>query len=66
MDDDSDPVDKIVDYHIGTPRRKKTYDFLVRFRSGIERWLPYMEVRHLEALDKYLQDHPEAKQNLRL
>lgn len=66
MDDDSDPVDKIIDYHIGTPRRKKTYDFLVRFRSGVERWLPYMEVRHLEALDKYLQDNSEAKQNLKL
>ena len=66
MDDGSDPVDCIIKHQMGIRGRKKTYDFLVRFRSGVEVWLPYMEVRSLAALDAYLQDNSDACRELKL
>lgn len=46
MDDGSDPVIRIIEHSVGTLNHKKSYDFLVEFRSGLQRWLPYMEVRN--------------------
>ena len=66
MDENEDVADRIVDYRIGVKKRKKTYEFLVRFTSGAVLWLPYMECRELQALDVFLEDNPEAAKELNL
>ncbi len=42
----------------GNKKTNKTHwYFKVKFEDGSEDWLPYMEVRDLEAFEKYLGNH---------
>jgi hypothetical protein len=59
-DHDEYVVEAIVDHKAA--RRKSDMEFKVRWRGydpSYDLWLPYAEVRDLEALDAYLADHPE-------
>jgi hypothetical protein len=59
-DHDEYVVEAIVDHKAA--RRKSDMEFKVRWRGydpSYDLWLPYAEVRDLEALDAYLSDHPE-------
>jgi hypothetical protein len=63
MDKGEDRVCWIVDHNPPGPFKRgqrKNLDFQVRWEgcsSDEDTWLPYMEVRDLEALDMYLSDH---------
>jgi hypothetical protein len=54
-------VDQIVD-HKGKPTSKVKMKFLVKWKHDEElTWEPYDTVKDLEALELYIQDHPELK-----
>jgi hypothetical protein len=62
-DKDEFIVEEIID-HRGNPRRRADMQFRVRWLGyGPEEdlWLPYREVRELEALDRYAATHPELR-----
>jgi hypothetical protein len=56
MDEDEFVVRSVKSHRLeGTKKRNRTYYyFLVEFVDGSEEWLPYMEVRELEAFGEYL------------
>ncbi len=59
-DDDSYVVECIVDHELGETISR--HMFLVRWDGYLpedDQWLPYASVRDLEALDRYLKDHPD-------
>ncbi|KAG9393502.1 Chromo (CHRromatin Organization MOdifier) domain [Carpediemonas membranifera] len=59
MDEDSYLVQEIL-AHRGGPN-KTSFEFLIRwdgYGAEDDQWLPYLEVRDLEALDYYLECHP--------
>mmetsp|Transcript_7130 Transcript_7130/g.7480 ORF Transcript_7130/g.7480 Transcript_7130/m.7480 type:complete len:1037 (-) Transcript_7130:831-3941(-) len=68
IDEDEFKVRAVVDHRLeGSNKKNKThYYFLVKFEDGEEEWLPYMEVRELEAFEKYLQDHMGLVRELKL
>ncbi len=68
MDESEFRVDAVLKHKLeGLNRKNKThYYFLVKFQDGEEDWLPYMEVRELEAFGKYLQDHSDFARLLKL
>jgi len=56
-------VEAIID-HRGNPRARTKMEFLVHwagYDSSEDEWLPWKDVRDLEALDKYSKEHPELK-----
>ncbi|KAG9394802.1 Chromo (CHRromatin Organization MOdifier) domain [Carpediemonas membranifera] len=59
LDDDTFEVEAITG-HRGGPT-KSSLEFLVAWDGypGADEWLPYREVRDLEALDIYAEAHPE-------
>jgi hypothetical protein len=65
MDVNEDIVDCIIGHEAGK-KGKKSHKFRVQFMDGSVSLLPYMEVRNLEALDKYLQLNPDVKRSLKL
>ena len=52
--------------HVQGKKGKRSHKFLIKFQDGSESLLPYEEVKNLEALDKYLSDHPEVRISLKL
>ena len=61
VDTDEWEVDRIVE-HRG--RTKKNYEFRVRwknFDASDDSWLPWGDVKDLEALDEYFKAHPDLK-----
>ena len=57
-------VEKIIDHRMPSKGKKSTYQFKVRWKDFDEKddsWLPYSEVKDLEALDTYLVMHPELQ-----
>jgi hypothetical protein len=51
----------------GSKKKNKTHwYFLVKFEDGTEDWLPYMEVRDLQALEEYLRNHRDFARMLNL
>ena len=57
-------VEMIVDHRMPSKGKKSTYQFRVRWKDFDEKddsWLPYSEVKDLEALDAYLVMHPELQ-----
>ena len=61
LDVDEDVIQGILDHRTDHPKTKKSYTFLVKFVDLTEVWLPYMEIRNVEALDKYVDDKPLLK-----
>jgi hypothetical protein len=61
-------VDSILQHRLqGTNKKSKThYYFLVRFSDGGEEWIPYMEVKDLEAFSTYLHNHQDFARQLKL
>jgi hypothetical protein len=62
-DHDEFKVDSIVD-HSGNMKQKGKMKFRVRWTGydpNEDTWLPYREVKDLEALDYYLEQHPELQ-----
>ena len=61
MDQHEWVVERVVDYRLPT-RNWRTWEFRVHwegFSYDEDSWLPWPEVRNLEALDTYLDAHPE-------
>jgi len=58
-------VEKIIKHKFqGRSRSLQTIRFLIRWEgwgSEHDRWMPYADVCELEALDVYLEDHPELR-----
>ena len=50
----------------GKKHNRKGYYFLVEFADGSEDWLPYLEVRDLEAFGVYLKGQGELCRLLKL
>jgi hypothetical protein len=65
LDVNEDIVDCIIGHEAGK-KGKKSHKFKVQFMDGTISLLPYMEVRNLEALDKYLVSNPEIKKDLKI
>lgn len=65
LDVNEDIVDSIIDHVVGK-KGKKSHQFRVLFADGSVSLLPYMEVRNLEALDRYLEQNPSVKKALKL
>jgi hypothetical protein len=56
-------VERILEY-TGEPKRRRTLRFRVRFAGQGEledEWLPWREVKELEALDAFIAEHPELE-----
>ena len=68
FDEDEFKVDAVIDHRLeGNNKKNKThYYFLVKFDDESEEWLPYMEVRELEAFENYLKDHLDLVRQLKL
>jgi hypothetical protein len=63
-DKDEYIVEKIVEHYVeGNPKRYKNYQFRVKYIGDDDvkdyRWLSYMDVRNLSALDEYIVLHPD-------
>jgi hypothetical protein len=67
MDEGEYLVHSIVAHRLeGTKRKNRThYYFLVKFEDGEEEWIPYWEVRDLEAFDLYLRNHQDLARLLK-
>ena len=65
LDVDEDVVSQIVSHQVGT-KGKESHKFDVMFADGSIHQLAYLDVRNLEALDKYLAANPVAKAELKL
>jgi UPF0288 family protein (methanogenesis marker protein 3) len=65
LDVNEDIVVCIIGHVIGK-KGKRSHQFRVQFMDGSISLLLYMEVRNLEALDKYLEDNPEIKRIMKL
>jgi hypothetical protein len=67
MDEGEYLVEAIVAHRLeGTKKKNRThYYFLVKFEDGEEEWIPYWEVRELEAFDLYLRNHPDLARLLK-
>jgi transposase InsO family protein len=66
MDSKEYPVEAVVDHYLGANR--KDCWFQIRWKNfGPEddTWLPYKEVHKLEALDRYLETHPQVRLPIR-
>eukprot|EP00762_Andalucia_godoyi_P006148 ANDGO_01702.mRNA.1 hypothetical protein ABB37_10147 len=64
VDNDTYEVEKIVDHRVPASKKKRDYTFQVRWKGyGQEddSWLPFEEVKDLEALDVYLRGHPKLR-----
>jgi len=61
-------VKEILDHKLeGKNKKNKThYYFLVEFEDESKEWLPYLEVRELQAFDIYLQNHQDFAKMLKL
>jgi len=57
LDLNEDIVVSVLD-HKSVGRGKKGYTFQVKFSDNTEVWLPYLEIRNVEALDTYCKDKP--------
>jgi hypothetical protein len=68
MDEDEFLVKSILSHRLeGEKKKNKThYYFEVLFADGTKDWLPYMEVKDLEAFGVYLQSNPELVKLLKL
>ena len=53
-------VTAIID-HRGAAKKRKTMEFRVQWDDGEVAWESWDIVKKLEALDKYIKDHPELK-----
>jgi len=58
LDENEDIVDSILEHRTEKPRTKSAYFFKVKFIDTTEVWLPYMEIRNNEALDRYVATQP--------
>jgi hypothetical protein len=61
VDKDAYVVEEILS-HRGSPRRKRSMTFCVRWAghdSSEDTWEPWENVKDCEALDRYIQRHPE-------
>jgi hypothetical protein len=67
MDEGEYLVHSIVAHRLeGTKRKNRThYYFLIKFEDGEEEWIPYWEVRDLEAFDLYLRNHQDLARLLK-
>jgi hypothetical protein len=65
LDVDEDVVDRILSHEKGK-KGKRSHKFLVQFTDGTEHWLPYEEVKDLQALDAYLHTKPLVRSDLKL
>lgn len=65
LDVDEDVVESVLSYQAGRKGRR-SHKFLVKFMDSSEFWLPYEEVKNLEALDVYLEAHPDVRTILKL
>ena len=68
MDEGEYIVDSILQHRLeGQDKRNKTHNyFLVRFSDAGKEWIPYIEIRDLEAFSTYLHNHQDLARLLKL
>lgn len=61
-------VESIIGHRLeGNKKQNKTHWYYkVKFKDGTEDWLPYFEVRDLEAFNEYLKDHRDFAKKLKM
>lgn len=59
-DRDEYVVDRIIEF-TGDPKKKKSLSLMWQNELSDDSWLPWEEVRDLEALDKFINDKPHLQ-----